>query len=250
DWASREKALRAFHRNMKQIMPHDMKEAMPPKQPAAEIETRITQQAKALFSHICAETESQLGPPPCAFVVLGLGSYSRGEMSFGSDWDIAFLLENAQGRKHIYFSYFIDLLIHKTSVLPAGLWRLEEKGLAELKAGKLKLWQGTSKQLLTSCFFPTDPPAAGGLPESGFPLRWPQSLYASGVWGASAQPVWEAHQQRLIEFFQQHDDTGRPYYQLTEPWALRCKLRENDVFAGPVERKTSGIQSIKLKDVF
>ena len=73
-----------------------------------------------------------LGEAPCAFSLLGLGSFSRIEMSLCSDIDFAILVSDEFAVHHPYFKHFLSLLVHLRRGLPSNVLTIESKDLQTL----------------------------------------------------------------------------------------------------------------------
>ncbi len=95
----------------------------------AEVQKQISVEAKGILTSLLTNIEYTLGTAPCAFSILGLGSYSRGEMSLCSDIDFAILVSDGSSVHHPYFKSFLSLLVHLRRGLPSNVLTIESKDL-------------------------------------------------------------------------------------------------------------------------
>ena len=242
-WSRRAQLFQDWHQQSKQQW-----EA---KRTPQEIQSHNVSVASDVMQQIACEAETQLGEPPCAFTLLGLGSYSRGETSFCSDVDFALLIADAGAKQHPYFREFLALLVYKAADFPQDVLPLETKELQAMQRGEC--WIDTPAHLLAEhCFLPEDEKALGGLSDRSYPLRWPKSLHHSQHQAQAAQRLWHDYQQGLHDFFHQKDSQGTPYYRRTEAWCLQQHLKTDVLSLEPstefLESKVLPSTSTTLKE--
>lgn len=194
---------------------------------------RNQQAARQLITHLCAETQRQLGAPPCAFMILGMGSYSRGEIGFTSDLDFAVLIADSQDVQSAYFKAFLDILVFKASSfphsLPHELLPLEDNELWPMRQGEC--WIGTPKKMIEEyCYLPDSDKGKAMAFNRAWPMRWGQPLYCPDD-DKAAQALWTDYQRHLQEFYQQTDASDVPYYRLIEPKSLDQHLKKDEAFS-------------------
>lgn len=212
-WAARADILRDWYKDTTQAI-QDIK--------PQEMFHHNTDTAQKLIHHSANEIESQLGSAPCAFALMGGGSYSRGETSFASDIDFFLVIADATYKQHPYFAHLLDLLVFKAASFPRGVLPLEAKELHAMRQGEC--WVGTPADLIAeNCFLPQSDRGKACDFARAFPPRWPRLLYISTHQAPAARKVWEEYQKRLSDFFQQQQN-GVPYYRLIEPWTLEKHL--------------------------
>lgn len=78
---------------------------------------RFTQSIGELMGGMIKSITDLLGPPPCGYQLIGLGSFARREMNSRSDIDLALLVEEEEYRLHLYFRNLLDLLKHSVDML-------------------------------------------------------------------------------------------------------------------------------------
>ncbi len=103
--------------------------------PIAAIQVENTKTVQIFFQEVIHDCESLLGPAPCGFAFIGLGSYAREEMSPCSDIDFAVLVVDEDKRKHFYFKSLILLVRFKMEFLPDKILMLENGDISSLMSG-------------------------------------------------------------------------------------------------------------------
>ncbi len=155
--------------------------------PAAELEAALTRLAEAVLDvslEIFELTPEQLGEE---FAVLGMGRLAGGEMSFGSDLDLIFLLPGSGGESADVARRVRRFLRHIASAAPLGAlyevdMRLRPHGTAgalitsvqsfvEHHSGEREIWE---RQMMTRCRPVFDP---SGLGAGALAQIWP-CIYA------------------------------------------------------------------------
>jgi hypothetical protein len=188
--------------------------------------------ARKLLAGICHEIEQQIGPPPCAYTLLGAGSFSRGEISPASDLDCALLVADASVKTvvedengnikitfHPWFQRFLPILQLKLASLPAGILALENETISWITKG---YWfdtaEGFIKQHLTSQQ-PSNPKSVQQ-PEN-FSAQWFRWMYSSGNKPQQEDTLFRDYQKDLQAFFHTKIGTSTlPAYQQLAPWSL------------------------------
>gem|GEM_PF-5155321 len=204
-----------------------------------------TRFAHQIMNHLCREIQRQLGPPPCAFVILGMGSYSREEMGFSSDLDFAFLIEDAVQCRSFYFKAFLDLLVFKAGCFPQNILPLETKELWSIRTGEC--WIATPKQMIEEhCFLPDSDRGRFCDQARSFPLRWAKPLYIPEQ-DNGGRLLWTRYQQLLYGFYRQEDDEKKPYYHRTELWCLQHYLKVNDISLVPMDQEAQDKNSLSKR---
>ena len=91
-------------------MRENAKKSLQTQMSASTILEKITEEAKHLTQTLLSECLQGLGPPPCKYAILALGSMGRREMSLYSDVELAILLEENTEQNRNYFLQFTQLL--------------------------------------------------------------------------------------------------------------------------------------------
>jgi small GTP-binding protein len=186
---------------------------------AGDIYTANTIFARNLLADICREIEHQIGPAPCAYTLLGAGSFSRGEISPASDLDCALLVAEDTAKTHPWFRCFLQLLQWKLASLPTGILSLESETLAWISKG---FWFDTPAGFIEQHLASQQPnnPMSLQQPEN-FGAQWFRWIYSSGNQTQEKDSLLQDYQQRLQTFFHTPiDASSLPAYRQLAPWSL------------------------------
>lgn len=169
-----------------------------------------TAQVQALLATVFHAAETALGPAPCAFTVLGLGSYAREAVLPCSDIDFAILVADEAQRDAPYFSALVRLFQAGWRCLPADVLPLDD--------GDLIFLLGQDKALLHTPEGMVDE----HLPRSNDDKRWgnvhslsarhPRLIACSQTQAEQAQTLLPRYHQALAARFQE-SIRGRPLHQ-------------------------------------
>jgi len=99
------------------------------KRSVVELQKDISREAEITLKNLFNTIEYTLGSAPCAFLILGFGSYSREEMSLCSNIDFAIVVSDESCVQHAYFKYFLSMLIHLQQCLPTNVLKIKSKDL-------------------------------------------------------------------------------------------------------------------------
>jgi hypothetical protein len=221
-FAQRSEQIHTWHQTLAQSLAAHTK--------TSDIYTANTEFARNLLADICHEVEQQIGPAPCAYTLLGAGSFSRGEISPASDLDCALLVADASIKKvdednsskvtfHPWFQCFLQLLQWKLASLPEGILSLESETLAWISKG---YWFDTPAGLIEQHLVSQQPnnPMSRQQPEN-FGAQWLRWIYSNGGRPQKEDALFGDYQQRLQRFFHTSISTSSlPAYQQLAPWSL------------------------------
>lgn len=202
--------------------------------------------AKKWLAGACRQTEEQLGPPPCPFVLFGAGSFSREEISPCSDMDILLLVADTHAKSSIYFKLFLQLLQWRLADTPEGVLPIESETIGWILSYD---WLGTPHDLISQhlASLPTDDSSSLWRPES-FCVQWPKFIYGSIYHSASAEVLFTDYQQQLQQSLKpENDNPSLCPYQRLAPWALQKQIgeeaRQVDLATSNIETNTSPVES-------
>lgn len=223
-FAARTQELAVWHQTLSQALTTGIT--------AHRIYADNTEFARNLLTGICREIEQQIGSAPCAYTLLGAGSFSRGEISPASDLDCALLVADASVKTiakdksgnikvtfHPWFQCFLQLLQWKLAGLPAGVLALENETIAWITKG---YWFDTPEGLIEQHLTSQQPnnPRSAQQPEN-FGAQWLRWIYSNECQSQEKDELFCDYQQRLQAFF--HTSLGTsslPAYQQLAPWSL------------------------------
>jgi predicted nucleotidyltransferase len=172
------------------------------------------------FSSLCLETEMQLATAPCAFTVIVCGSYSRGELTLGSDLDIGIVIADESCVNDPYFSYYLQWLLWKVGIMPRDMLSIHNEQIAWIQGKDLL---GTPKMFAESHFFlPEGNRAHEKLKPEMFCARYPEFVYKSHHDQLGAEQLEIEYQQRLVAFLKPEEKghTSVQPYQRIAAWTL------------------------------
>lgn len=209
----------------------------------------FTQNMRNLISTILADCIWLLGPAPCKFCFLSMGSMSRGEMMPYSDVECAVLLEKqsevtavstAFEKQNISTSYFARLLyLFEYKMLsigeysPAG-FHLDSEGHP---GAEMRLC-GTSTGIIKS-FISDEDHLTDGLAYSLF--------HAEYIDGNDGKQLFFEYQKSLQEMLlSNHNNQGRPFYQFFAIKHLEQHLKDFD--KNTLEIQSEDITAINIKE--
>lgn len=204
-----------------------------------------------LLADSCFWVEQQLGLAPCAFTVMGFGSYSRGEISPASDLDLAILIADSAVRRvdgdkiiyHPWFVGFLQLLQWCWVELPFRTLKvdgeLKKSSVLEMDAptlGCMKTggWIDTPEGFIKEHLEKQDPENQHSKQDVfNFSIQWPRWIYASGKASRAKDQLFKEYQQRLHMFFYP-DNACMPYrHQRIAAWSLDQRLDKTPIMFLP-----------------
>ncbi len=196
--------------------------------PVMILQKRISDEAIVILNNLLSTIENNLGPVPCAFSILGLGSYSREDMSLCSDIDFAILISDESCREHPYFKHFLWMWEHLCRSLPPNVLPIESKDLQTLFSREKSLMHTPKGMVLEHC-----PPYSLAKIKNqknrlsnteSYSVRRARLIFNSQTQFQDSKTLFEDYQSRLTKQLQSIDsESSTPYYQ----WVGQVCLEED-----------------------
>ncbi len=181
------------------------------------LQKEISIEAKAILSILLSAIEAFLGEAPCGFSLLGLGSYSRGEMSLCSDIDFAVLVSDESCVQHPYFKSFLSLLAHLRRGLPPNVLTIESKDLQTLFGQEKSLMHTPFEMISEHCPLYRDAELKIQKDRlsntESYSVRRAKLIYSSQTQPQESKTLFEDYQNELSKQLQTRDERETPYYQ-------------------------------------
>ncbi|MBP9764285.1 MAG: hypothetical protein KBD03_03090, partial [Gammaproteobacteria bacterium] len=197
------------------------------------LQKRISEEALVILNSFLSAIENTLGPAPCAFSILGLGSYSRGEMGLCSDIDFAILVSDESSVQHPYFKSFLSLLVHLRRGLPANVLTIESKDLQTLFGQEKSLMHTPEEMVSEHCPLYTGTEIKSQKDRltntESYSVRRARLIFNSQTQPQESKALYEDYQRLLTKQLQTLDSVSSiPYYQMVGQVCLEEDFKKHD----------------------
>jgi predicted nucleotidyltransferase len=200
--------------------------------PVMVLQKRISEEAAVILNHLLSAIENTLGSAPCAFSILGLGSYSREEMSLCSDIDFAILISDKSHKEHPYFKHFLSMLVHLRRGLPPNVLTIESKDLQTLLSQDKSLMQTPTEMIAEHCplYSSTELKAQKNRLSNAlsYAVQRAWLIFNSQTEAQESKGLYENYQILLTNRLKSLGEASIPYYQMVGQVCLEEHFKEQN----------------------
>jgi hypothetical protein len=223
------------------------------KRPIAALQKQIVKEAKTILTDILSTIENILGDAPCTFSLLGLGSYSREEMSLCSDINFAVLVSDESFVQHPYFKSFVSLLVHlRRGLSSPRVFTIDSKDLQTHFGQEKSLIHTPADMVSAHCPLYTETVLKSKKSrltnKESYSVRRASLIFNSQTQLEKSKILYEDYQSQLTKQLQIRDEIEIPYYQRIGQVCFEEDFRKQDgskVVDTPLRQNQS--QTINLK---